>query len=130
MKVEALVLGINVGPIMEVLGQESAVWTFLVEGMTYYLDVRCSRANSGIYLLLKLNIEEMQMFLAAGRSYLDQLAAQVQAYPPWYYSRSQPVDVQQRAGDALSRSLRKHLHDVRENVLSPFTPIRSIYGSD
>ncbi len=41
MKVEALVLGINVGPIMEVLGQESAVWTFLVEGMTYYLDVRC-----------------------------------------------------------------------------------------
>jgi hypothetical protein len=89
---------------MKIVDQERGTWAMLTLRTDIYLDVRCQNGPYCLYLLIKLNGMERQLYSTLGRSYIDSLAREIRSSPTHYYERNQPIEIQKLVGIAIGNS--------------------------
>jgi hypothetical protein len=89
---------------MKIVDQERGTWAMLSLRTEIYLDVRCQNGPYCLYLLIKLNGMERQLYSTLGRSYIDSLAREIRSSPTRYYDRNQPIEIQKLVGIAIGNS--------------------------
>jgi hypothetical protein len=56
-----------------------------------------------IYVLLKLNDGERESYLLLGKKYIESLAIEIRAFPPGFFHRNEPFEIQQIVRLAINK---------------------------